>query len=233
MPSSDPGRYCGRCSAKCCAARGSSRAGPWPTSRGRLGSRCPTCPRWSEAARRRPRRYSRPSVTRCGSTSPICSPPRDATWSKTTAAAPASSGSRPSAPPVPSWTKPTREACPAALEPPRRADRAMPSACWRPDPSGGDHPGRLAAGDHRVGESVVDCLLSAERLVPVGVAPDLGDGMTGVAAEYLVDLGPYPGHLLGLDRQVGQGALSLARRLVQQHLGVRQHRPFPWCARGE
>ena len=46
------------------------------------------------------------------------------------------------------------------------------------------------------------------------------------SAEDLLHLGADPGHLLGLDGQVGQRAAGLAGRLVQRHLGVPQHRPL-------
>ena len=49
--------------------------------------------------------------------------------------------------------------------------------------------------------------------------------MSGVPAEDLLDLPPGPGHLLGLDGEIGERTLGLARRLVQQYLRVLQHGP--------
>src|SRR5262249_54463113 len=78
----------------------------------------------------------------------------------------------------------------------------------------------LAVDDDPVGQTVVDGFLGAERPVTVGVRADLRRRVAGVLAEDLVDLGPYLGHLLGLDGEVRQRAPGLAGRLVQHHLGV-------------
>ena len=59
----------------------------------------------------------------------------------------------------------------------------------------------------RVGDAVVDGGLAGEDEVAVGVVADLVGGAAGVAGEDLLEQGPDAGDLVGLDDQVGDGAL--------------------------
>src|SRR6185437_2131441 len=179
----------GRSSATCCAASGWTRAGRSPTSPAKRGSPCRTCPSLSAAARKPRRRYSPRSAPRSIWTCPTCSTRRGANSSK---------------------HRPRRSSSSTGLVTTGHRDRAaaaIPSACLPPPPrphsrleparpSGRSREyrlGHLAAWDDLIGQPIVDCLLSAERLVPVSVASDLGHRMTRMPAEYLVDLGPDPG----------------------------------------
>src|SRR3954468_23810289 len=82
--------------------------------------------------------------------------------------------------------------------------------------------GQVAGAQHLVDHSVVLGLVCAHDEIPIRVALDLVDRLTGVQGKHLVDEISHPEDLLGLQLDVARLASGTTIRLMQEDPGMRQ-----------